>query len=181
MIDRCKLCNSWAIKQKGIKHWQQCGVFDDQMALKLRGSVVAPALQLCFHHALNHFPEARKRYQAQLPKWERNVSGLWGMQGRSYYTAEFPPPQIWLIPKQCRAKSKRTGQRCRDKAMSNGLCMRHGGITKFNCEAHRARRGNAERKRQRAWARLSRDPASPHLSPLEERFAAPRKPLKPLY
>jgi hypothetical protein len=123
-----------AIKQRAIKRWQKRGLFDEQMVLKLRGSVAAPALKLCGHHALNHFPEARARWQASLPPQKRNVSGLWGMQGRSYYTAEFPPPQIWLIAKRCRATAKHTGKRCRDIAMANGLCRFHGGVTRANVE-----------------------------------------------
>jgi hypothetical protein len=59
----------------------------------------------------------------------------------------------------------------------------HGGVTVLNCERHRRNQKKVRQARvlQRKWGLLSREPASKPMSPLEERFAAGPKPLKPLY
>jgi hypothetical protein len=101
-----KQCGDYAIKPRIIKYWHKRGIIDDQLALKLRGSVVAPPLQLCFEHVLVEHPVAQRRYRSQLRAAQ--CQRLVGVCGRPDWSPANMYPAKWCrghTQLQCRART----------------------------------------------------------------------------
>jgi hypothetical protein len=137
-----KQCGDYAIKPQIIKYWQKRGIIDDRLALKLRGSVVAPPLQLCFEHMLVEHPAAQRRYRSQPRKSPRNVTDWWGVCGRPDWSPANMYPPKWCrghTQRQCRARTTK-GKPCRAFAVKGGMLYKnHGGITRANMRIYLAR------------------------------------------